>query len=101
MASRFVDGDGRRREGGIGERTDRNRDHVRRRPSGVEDGGAAVGAEREGPRLALVGDPEVLRRLPRDLDALAREARLITEGAPRPPLAGNAMTHGDPDRIAL
>ena len=95
------DRDRGRPERGIGEDADGHRDELGIGAADVVDGGAAVGAERERPRLAVVGDAHVVARLPGDLDALAREARLVAEGAARAPLAGEAVADRDPDRIAL
>src|SRR5215471_1454929 len=102
MASRPVDRDGRLRERGIGERADRDRDRVRQpvlaRP---EDRRPAVRAEAERPLLTLVGDADVLGVPAHDLDAILRPPRLHSERAAGPTLAGEAVTHRDPQRVAL
>src|SRR5581483_9446324 len=99
MPPRLVDVDRRRREGRVGERTDRHGD-----PFGVglvEDRGAALGAEAERSRLAVVRDPRVLAVSALDAHVLRRPARLDRERAPRAALAGEAVAHRDPRRVAV
>jgi hypothetical protein len=58
-------------------------------------------AEAKCPLLALVGDARVLDVATDDADPIRLEPRLDPERTARPPLAGEAVTHRDPQRIAL
>src|SRR5215218_8366700 len=101
IPSRPVDGDGRLRERGIGERADRDRDRVRPTLGRPEDRRAAVRAEAKRPLLAGVRDTDVLRVPSGDVDPILRPPRLHPERAAGPTLAGEAVTHRDPHGIAL
>jgi len=90
-----------RREPRLGERAYGDRDDVLLSRQVVEDRRAAMRAEVERPRVALVGDPRVCRRVPLDPDAVAEVPRLNAERASRPSLAGEAVAHRDADRISL
>src|SRR6266516_1181345 len=89
------------REGRLGKCADRNRDHIWRCRQRVENGRAAVGAEMKGSRLALVGGSHVVATATDDVHSIRCEPCLDPEGASSPTLAGKAVAHGDPDRIAL
>ena len=101
MTSRLEHRDCRRREGRLGKCADRNGDNIGQRRKRVENGRAAVGAEMEGSLLALVGGSHVVAKATGDAHVIRSEPCLDPEGASSPTLAGKAVAHGDPDRIAL
>jgi hypothetical protein len=57
----------------------------------------------EGPNdsVLFIRDPDVLAVPAGDAHVVRRKPRLDPERAPGPPLAGEAVTHRDPDRLAL
>src|ERR1700675_87952 len=101
MPSRLVYRPRRWREVRLGECADRHGNGIRLCLERVKDRRAAVGAEMKGPLLALVGDPHVVAVPTDDAHVIRRAPRLDPEGASSPVLAGKAVTHGDPARIAL
>src|SRR6266508_738757 len=101
MPSGLEHGNCRWREGRIGECADRNGNHIWRCRKRVEDRRAAVGAEMKGSLLALVGGSHVVAIATDNAHMIRHEPCLDPEGAPSPTLAGKAVAHGDPDRIAL
>src|SRR6266550_8666023 len=100
MPSGLVDRTHRWREVRIGECADRDGDDIWLCLERVENGPAAVGAEMEGSLLALVGDPHVVAVASDDAHVVRGEPALDPEGASSSTLAGKAVAHGDPDRIA-
>ncbi len=101
MPSGLEDRNCRWREGRLGECADRNGNNIWRCRKRVEDRRAAVGAEMKGSLLALVGSSHVLAVATDDVHSIRCEPCLDPEGASSPTLAGKAVAHGDPDRIAL
>src|SRR5215472_12722676 len=99
IPSRPIDGDGRAWERRVGERADRDRDQVRRVLRGPEHRPSAVRAKPKPPLLSVVRNADVLVVPPADVDPLLRPARLHTERAAGPALAGETMTYGDAYRI--
>ena len=92
MLTRLPDGDRRRREGGISESANGNRDQVRRGAVGVEDGRTAFGTELERALLvALVGHSDVLMRTAGHAYLVSVKARLNPERTPSTTLAGKAV----------
>lgn len=96
VSSFFKQGDGRRREVGISERADRHRDEAQESRTGVEDGGAAVGAGVEGRRCSALAPGRVLAELPRWLRVGLRKASLGGKRAATALLALEAMTYRYP-----
>lgn len=101
VSSFLKQGDGRRMEVGISERADRHRDEALESRTGVEDGGAAVGAEVEGRRCSALAPGRVLAELPRWLRVGLRKASLAGKRAATALLALEAMTYRYPNRIIL
>ena len=99
--ARLVDRPPWRREAGIGEGADRDGDESRRRVELEEDSGAALGAERERSRLAVVRDPRVVRVPALDPHILLDEPRLGAEHASGPALAGETVADRDANRLAV
>src|SRR5215204_7178093 len=102
MPSRVVSRPGRRWEGRVGERTDRDDDEVLLRRLRVEDLRAAVGAEVEDVLLpvGLVGRAAVVAEVTDDIHLIRLEPRLHPERAPGPALTGEAVTDRDGKRLA-
>src|SRR5262249_59833147 len=67
----------------------------------VVDGRAALRAEVERSRLALVGDAYIFGRAALDQHPVDRKARLHAERTPGPALAGEAVAHRDPHRLSV
>jgi hypothetical protein len=89
------------REGRLGKYADRNGNNIGHCRKRVENRCAAVGAEMKGSLLALVGGSHVVAIATDDAHLIRSEPCLDPEGASSSTLAGKAMAHGDPDRIAL
>jgi hypothetical protein len=85
----------------IRERPHGNGDELRLCLRLIEDRRAALGAEGERRCSTRVGDTYVFAVRPFGSYLLRGEPRLKAKGAPRPPLAGKAMTDRDANRLAL
>src|SRR5215204_3351504 len=102
VSARFVHRDRGRREQRVRERANRDSDQVGLRFELIEDRRPALGAERHTSLFALVvGVPNVLLEVAFDPEAGDREPRLVPKCASGAPLAGEAVTGGDTDRLAL
>src|SRR5262245_58697002 len=103
MPPRLVTGLGRRREGRVGERADRDDDQLRLRRLRVEDLRPALGAEMEHVLLLvrLVRDPREGLEPADDLHLIGPERGLHAERATGATLAGGAMADGYDERVAL
>src|SRR4051812_37415908 len=62
---------------------------------------AAFRAEAVGDPAPGVADSRVFLRAPLDRDLRFGKARVVAEGAARPPLTGEAMANGNPHRLAF
>ena len=95
-----IDFDQWRREIGVGERADKDRDHPRPPLDLVEDHDSALGAEMHPAPIAVVGVARVAGKGTFDLDLGCRPVGIPGKGAAGPPLAFGAMADRDTFRIA-
>src|SRR5262249_2570213 len=93
--------DGRRGESRVGEAADGDGDVSREAFALPVDGGAACRTEMKGQRVAAFGRPPPCRRVTRDADLLAAEARLVADHGPGAALTLQAVAHGDARWLAV
>ena len=101
MFAGFVDGKRGGRERRVGERSHGHRDHVGKVVARVVHGCAAGWAEAMGELSSFVACAGPFGRSANDADLCFRPACLGTEDASGALLTGKAVTHGNPDGLAL
>ncbi len=97
----LIDGEGRRREGWIGERTDGYGDGVLVTCQTIEDRRATGRTKVERDPCSFVSDADVLGAPARDGHGASWEPRLSAKHAASSALAGQAVAYGNSDRLGL
>lgn len=99
VLSRFVDGDTRSREAGIGKGTNRDAVEILHALKLVVDGRTAFRAKVKLHSRSLVADADKLGGGTGDSHMLAKKSGLLAKDAAGPALAGQAMADGDTHRF--
>ena len=99
VLSRFVDGDTRSREAGIGKGANRDAVEILHPLKLVVDGRTALRAEVKLDSRSLVADPDKLSGGAGDSHMFAKKPGLLAKDAAGPALASQAMADGDAYRL--